>query len=134
MTDTQESEWQRQEAALRSDGDGEGDAAYVWLMRELARPQPQHLPADFAAQTAALAARERQTPSPWFEQLLPLLAALLLPLLAWLASRFNPQWPGVAFDTLNLLHAQGGGWWLWLAAALAAASLIPTFTTPRKLK
>jgi hypothetical protein len=128
MTDPHDAEWQRQQAALR----GDGDAAYVWLMRELARPQTMQLPADFAAQTAALAARERQAPSPWFEQLLPLLAALLLPLLVWIAGRYNPQWPSVAMDGLNLLHAQGGGWLLWLAAAWVAASLIPTFTTPRK--
>jgi hypothetical protein len=126
-----ESEWQRQEAARQGAG---SDTAYRLIARTLAQPFPVGLPADFAAQVARLAAARSAVARASYEWMLGAVALALTALAAGVALRLNPD---LATRLLALVSdtriTQGrAGWLLWLAVALVAATIRPSRFKPQR--
>lgn len=109
--------WAAQEAAMASD-------EVAVLRAVLASPPDPGLPADFAAQVAALAGpRAAAAPSPWVETGLAAATVAMLLLAALLASGWAPG----AFDALDRVlpaEALGSGWLPLVGAALALSGLL----------
>lgn len=127
LNDPDEALWQRQEAARLGLG---GDAADRLIARALAQRQPVDLPADFATRLAQMVG-VRRPPSPTFEWALAGLAAALLALAAGVALHLDPDLAAGA--PMALAVPAGNGWLLWLAVALAAASIRPSILrSPRR--